>query len=161
MATAVADLDLHAWRSFLVAHARLVARLESELLDEAGLPLTWYEVLLILKESPEGRVRMHELAESRLLSRSAATRLVDRMEAAGLVRRVACDADRRGTFVELSEEGMAAFRMAAPLHVRGIREHFAAHIDRDEAATVATIMNRLVDALGSDTDQARYDERGD
>jgi len=77
------DPRLQAWRTLLIVHAEVVDRLAAELRAVHDLPLSWYEVLLYLHESPEGRLRMHELAESLLLSRSSATRFVERMERAG------------------------------------------------------------------------------
>ncbi len=147
-----ADIDqarMAAWRGFLTAHARIVTRLERELAREAELPLTWYEVLLLLREAPEGRLRMHELADSRLLSRSAATRLVDRIEAAGLVTRTTSEDDRRGTFVELTAEGLATLRRTAPIHLRGIQEHFTQHLSETDAAAVADVMSRVTEALAA------------
>jgi DNA-binding MarR family transcriptional regulator len=136
-----------AWRGFLTVYARVVGRLERELADEVDLPLTWYEVLLLLREAPDGRLRMHELADSRLLTRSAATRLVDRIEAAGLVTRSASEADRRGTFVELSPKGLATLRRAAPVHLRGIATHFTSHLSDEEAAVLSTVMARITAEL--------------
>lgn len=140
---------LAAWRGFLTAHARVVARLERELAEEAGLQLTWYEVLLLLREAPEGKLRMHELADSRLLSRSAATRLIDRIEAAGLVSRIASEDDRRGTFVELTPEGLATLRRAAPIHLRGIEEHFTGHLTDQDAIALRNVLGRVADALAA------------
>ena len=144
---AVGPAQLSAWRSFLVAHAMLVDRLAEEMQAETGLPLTWYEVLLLLSEAGGGQVRMHELAESRLLSRSAMTRFVDRMEAAGLVNRVTCQGDRRGTYVEMTSLGRERFREAGRVHLRGIDEHFARHVTGAEAAMLTTTMQRLSAAL--------------
>jgi DNA-binding MarR family transcriptional regulator len=115
--------------------------------SETELPLTWYEVLLLLNESEGAQLRMHELAESRLLSRSAMTRFIDRMEAAGLVGRVTCDADRRGTFVTMTELGRGRFREAAVVHLRGIEEHFARHVTDAEAEVLAASMRRVVTGL--------------
>jgi DNA-binding MarR family transcriptional regulator len=141
-----ADPRLDAWRQLLTAHAEVVDVLERELREARGLPLSWYDVLLQLHESGEGRMRMHELAESLLLSRSAATRFVDRMQKAGLVTREACKADRRGTFVVMTDEGRAAFRAAAPVHLEGIRRHFSAHLDEEEARILAGVLQRVADA---------------
>ncbi len=143
----VSDLKMHAWRSFITANSRVFARLEAELIDEVGLPLSWYEVMLLISESPARQLRMHEFAETRLLSRSAATRLIDRMEAAGLVQRVACEVDRRGTWVQMTDHGWSVFRRAAPIHVRGIAEHFTSLLDDDEAAGLAELMARVLDRL--------------
>ena len=137
---------LAAWRSSLTALTKIVDQLRAELGAESQLALDWYEVLLLLRESDDG-LRMHELADAQLLSRSAATRLVDRMAAAGLVARRPAEDDRRGTFVELTPKGLAALRRAAPVHLRGIQEHFAAHLSSDEAVVVAAAMDRIVAAL--------------
>jgi DNA-binding MarR family transcriptional regulator len=147
MSSHLSPQQLNAWRSFLRAHARVVARLEEELDQEHHLQITWYEVLLLLREAPEGRLRMHELAESRLLSRSAATRLIDRMEDAGLVERAISSDDRRGTFVALTPDGLAALRRTAPAHLRGIEEHFARQLSDEETEVVAETMTRIADLL--------------
>jgi DNA-binding MarR family transcriptional regulator len=145
--TGVDAVHLHAWRSFLTAHAGLLDRLGEEMVAETGLTLPWYEVLLLIYESDDRQLRMHELADSRLLSRSAMTRFVDRMEAAGLVHREACDDDRRGTFVTATEFGKQRFREAGRVHLRGIEDHFARYLTDGEAATLATTMDRVVDGL--------------
>jgi len=136
---------LRAWRLFLEAHARVVDRLGRELEAERDLPLTWYEVLLYLDRNG-GRLRMHELAESLLLSRSATTRFVDRIEDAGLVARMTCPSDRRGTFVVLTDEGRVVFRGAAPVHLRGIDEHFTRHLTTEEAGAMAAALERVLAA---------------
>jgi DNA-binding MarR family transcriptional regulator len=139
------DDRLAAWAAFLRAHAAVKAKLERELLVERDLPLTWYEVLLHVTGSG-GNVRMHELARSVLLSKSGLTRLVDRMEAAGLVVRRSCESDRRGHFVAVTPEGAAALRAAAPVHLRGISEHFTSHLSADELRVLRTMMERVADA---------------
>lgn len=131
---------------FLTAHARVLDHLGRELEEATELPLTWYEVLLYLREAPDGRLRMHELADSLLLSRSAVTRFVDRMADAGLVQRTVCDSDRRGTFVEATARGRDLFRSAAPIHLEGIAAHFTGFLSDDEAAVVADVMARIADA---------------
>src|SRR5438045_3780930 len=103
-----------AWRLFLEAHAALVEVLAAELERERGLPLTWYDVLVQLAEAPDGRLRMQDLARSVLISKSGLTRLVDRMERAGMVERQPCPSDLRGTFAVLTDAGRAALRGAAP-----------------------------------------------
>lgn len=143
----VAQLD--AWRAFLTAHARVTDVLARELRDEDDLPLTWYDVLVQLSEAAGHRLRMQELAGRVLLSKSGLTRLIDRMERAGLVRRVACDDDRRGTFAEMTTAGYERLRDSAPTHLRGVREHFADAIDDREAAILATALRRVVDRLPS------------
>jgi DNA-binding MarR family transcriptional regulator len=139
-------LTLEAWRLFLTAHHEVIGVLSRELEGETGLPLTWYEVLLYLQRAPDHRLRMHELAESLLLSRSAMTRFVDRIEQAGYVARRQCVTDRRGYFVELTAKGERMFRKAAPVHLRGIEEHFARHVHPDEAEAMRRALDRVVDA---------------
>jgi DNA-binding MarR family transcriptional regulator len=138
--------EIAAWRTLLEAHAAVVDLLAKEMKTEAGLALGWYEVLLYLEESPQGRLRMHELADSLLLSRSAVTRFVDRMERAGLVSRSACSSDRRGQEVVMTDAGRALFRKAGRIHLRGIREHFVAHLRASEAAVVERVMRRIAAA---------------
>jgi DNA-binding MarR family transcriptional regulator len=145
----IAPAKMHAWRSFLTAHAAVVDALSKDLESAVGLPLTWYEVLLILKESDDGRLRMHELAASLLLSRSAATRFIDRMEAAGLVSRESCVTDGRGTFVVMTDHGGDVFRRAAPVHLAGIDRYFTSNITTEEASDVAESFQRVLDGLGS------------
>lgn len=135
--------QLEAWRAFLEAHARVTEVLARELREEEDLPLTWYDVMVHLSEAPEHRLRMQDLADAVLLSKSGLTRLVDRMQKAGLVCREACPSDRRGTFALLTDRGLAALRAAAPTHVRGVQEHFSAHLSDDEAATLAQVLRRM------------------
>ncbi len=141
------DLQLSAWRRLLTVHAALVDVLAAEMKEQHDIPLSWYEVLLYLSESADGSLRMHELADSLLLSRSAATRFVERMEAKGLVVREPCETDRRGTQLVMTAEGRRVFAAAAPSHLRGIRRHFSDHVSDEEAATLSAIMNRLLDRL--------------
>ena len=145
MAETPSAAGMRAWRTFLEAHARVTARLGDELERETGLPLTWYDVLVHLIEAPAGRLRMSELAEAVLLSKSGLTRLVDRMCGAGLVSRCPDPGDRRGTFVELCEAGRNRLRAASPVHLRGIQEHFARYYTERDANTLGTLLARLGD----------------
>src|SRR5205085_2736569 len=112
MAVKLDDRRLAAWRALLASHAALVGRLGEELQDEKGLPLPWYEVLLWINQAPDGRMRMGELAGSLLLTPSGVTRLVDRMEADGLVQRQQCPSDRRGSNPVITSAGRARRRSA-------------------------------------------------
>jgi DNA-binding MarR family transcriptional regulator len=141
-----------AWRSFLEAHAGLLETLERELQEERGLSLAFYDVLAQLAEAPEGRLRMQELAERLLLSRSGFTRLCDRMEAAGLLQRARCPEDRRGVFAEITPEGSRALKEAAPVHHRGIQEHFARHLNSGDLQALRAMLDRLCD--GNRTSQS-------
>src|SRR5438105_12299452 len=113
-----------AWRALLAAHAALVDRLGEELQEERDLPLPWYEVLLFLNRAQDGRLRMGELAGSLLLTPSGVTRLVDRMEAKGLIQRQRCPSDRRGWLAVITTAGRSRLKAAAPVHLRGVEEHF-------------------------------------
>ena len=138
--------QLAAWRRLLEAHATVTELLERELMAERGLPLSRYDVLLNLAEAPGGRLRMQELSASVLLSKSGLSRLVDRMVEAGLVRRERCQDDRRGWFAVLTDQGRSALRRAAPVHLRGIQEHFAQHLEPEEVQVLATALARVVAA---------------
>lgn len=142
----ISPARMSAWRSFLVAHARVTDTLAAELEAETGLPLTWYDVLVQLTEAPEHRLRMQELAHAVLLSKSGLTRLVDRMAAAGLVTREPCLDDRRGTFVCLAKAGTDRLDGASPVHLRGIAEHFTAHLSEPEARQLHGLLGRIVEA---------------
>ncbi|MDX1689441.1 MAG: MarR family transcriptional regulator [Acidimicrobiia bacterium] len=148
--TSMTSTQLAAWRNLLRAHAEVVDRLSTELAETHDLPISWYEVLLYLREAPDGRLRMHELADSLLVSRSAATRFIDRMEDAGLVTRQVCPSDRRGMDVVLTAEGRRIFSEAAPTHLAGIERHFAAHVDEDEARVLADVLERIAEAVRAD-----------
>jgi DNA-binding MarR family transcriptional regulator len=137
------EAHLTAWRSLLEAHAAVTDLLERELERERGLALSKFEVLLKLADAPGGRMRMLELAESVLLSKSGLSRLIDRMEEAGLVRREGCPPDRRGKFAVLTDEGRRVLRRAVPVHLRGIEEHFARHLDGEEARVLARLLDRV------------------
>ena len=134
---------LAAWRALMEAHAAVTDLLERELEQERGLPLSKFEVLLKLAEAPDGRMRMLELAQSVLLSKSGLSRLVDRMEEAELVRRERCPSDRRGAYAALTEEGRALLRRAAPVHLRGIEEHFARHLADHEVQVLAEVLGKV------------------
>jgi DNA-binding MarR family transcriptional regulator len=140
---------LEPWRLFLQAHSALVETLEHELRDELDLALTWYEVLLHLARAPDGRLRMTDLADSLLLSKSGVTRLVDRMEDAGLVERGVCSSDRRGSFAVLTARGRALYRKAAPVHLRGVEEHFLGHLNSTERRALTSGLRKVMAGAGA------------
>ena len=137
------DWRVGVWRSFLRAHASALRELERELLAETGMPLGWYDVLLQLAEAPGRRLRMAELADRVLLSRSGLTRLIDRLQTEGLVRREPSPDDARGTFTVLTPEGMARLRAAAPTHLRGIRRHWLTHFSDQELRQLGELLARV------------------
>ena len=137
------DWRLGVWRAFLRAHAGVLRELEQELVDEARMPLSSYDVLLQLVEAPGHRLRMADLADRVLLSRSGLTRLVDRLQNEGLVRREPSPDDARGTYTVLTRDGFQAFRRAAPVHLAGIRRHWLARFDDDELRRLGDLLQRL------------------
>ena len=143
------DPRLSAWRAFLLAHARVMRALERELQDEQDLALTDYDVLVQLATADERRLRMSELADRLLLSRSGATRLVDRLVAGGLVERVTCESDRRGQWAMLTDDGVARLREATPTHLRGVAEHFVDRLDPGQLRELEGMLDQvLVERVG-------------
>lgn len=137
-----------AWVAFLQAHSVVVERLNRELEEARGLPLTWYEVLLRLEMSPEGRLRMLDLARTLLLSKSGVTRVVDRMEAAGLIAREPSPRDRRVVWAAITAKGRDTFDEAAPVHLRGVERHFMNAMGADEVRGLLSALTKVLRANG-------------
>lgn len=138
------DSRLAAWSAFLRAHARVVRELERELQADQQMALTDYDVLVQLAAAGERRLRMSELADRLLLSRSGATRLVDRLVADGLVERATCEADRRGQWAALTDAGYERLRRASPTHLRGVATHFLDRLSPDELAAMERMFDRIL-----------------
>jgi DNA-binding MarR family transcriptional regulator len=128
-------------------HGALLGRLVDELKQEFGTPVTWYDVLLHLDDVEGGRRRMGDLAEAVVLSKSGLTTVVDRMEAAGLVRREVPSGDRRSIDVVLTDEGRRRFARLRAFHRAGIDRHFCSHITDAEAEQLIAVLGRLRAAL--------------
>ena len=139
------DARLAGWRSFLRAHARVVRELEKELQAEQGMALTEYDVLVQLATAEGRRMRMSELADQLLLSRSGATRLIDRLVSDGLVERVMCDTDRRGQWAQPTDAGIERLRAASPTHLRGVARHFLDRFTAEELSDLERLLDRLAD----------------
>ena len=151
-AAALSSDEQAAWRAFLRAHATVTRRLEADLLAEHDLPLASYDVLVQLSEAPGRALRMTELAERVLLSRSGLTRLVDRLERDGLVERRACPSDARGTLAVLTDTGLERLRAAWPTHLRGVSEQVTNRFTPQEVAVLAELLGRLAGPVpASDT----------
>ena len=136
------DQQFEAWKALLRAQSELIGTLDRELQAERGLPITFFDVLIQLSQAG-GRLRMSELANAVLLSRSGVTRLVDRMARDGLVRREACPTDRRSMYATLTAKGKRALAQARPVHLRGVAEHFGRHLSDEEAKTLAAALGRM------------------
>ncbi|MBD2636651.1 MarR family transcriptional regulator [Limnothrix sp. FACHB-881] len=138
-----------AWRKFLVAHVTLIEQVEQDL-AQAELPsLNWYDVLFALAEAPEQRLRLHELAQAVLLSRSNLTRLVDRLEVAGLIQREQCSSDRRGAFAVITDEGFKMLNRMWTVYGQAVEKYFAYHLNANEVKFLVKILDRLTNATNS------------
>ena len=139
----LAPVELGAWRGLLRVHTALVRELDAELDAVHGLPLTSYDVLIYLQSAPGKRLRMAELADSVLLSRSGVTRLVDRLERDGLIVRDTCTSDGRGCFAVLTDAGEEVLARARPTHLDGVRERFLRHFSDAELKQLAEFWERV------------------
>ena len=145
--TEIADDSLAAWRAFLSAHA-LVTRCISRDLHEAGLPdLGWYDLLWALYRQPGRRLRVNELAREMVLSPTATSRFIDRVEAAGHVRRKPDPADRRALQIVITDSGVHLLRRMWPIYARGIERHFVAQLGRSTARFRA-VLERMAASAG-------------
>jgi DNA-binding MarR family transcriptional regulator len=134
--------QLAAWRRFLECAFALIDILDAELRDERGMNLRWYDVLVQLEEVG-GSCRMSELAGRILASKSGLTRVIDRMEEAGLVRRERPRDDRRVILVSMTPEGRQAFAAARLVHRRGIQEHFVQHLNERDLAALERMFKKV------------------
>jgi DNA-binding MarR family transcriptional regulator len=133
---------LAAWRSFLGAHAHLTRRISRDL-AAAGLPdLGWYDLLWAIYRQPDRRLRVKDLAEEVVLSPTAMSRFVDRVAAAGYVRRDVDPDDRRALRIAITDDGVDLLRRMWPVYERAIEEHFAAHLGRS-ALRLRTVFERM------------------
>ena len=139
-----------AWRAVMTAFTRVNSILAREMQTETEVSLEWYSILLILTQSQDGEMRPSDLADQIGLSRSATTRLIDRLERSGLVERRVCGSDRRGTYVSLTPRGQEVFKKAGRVHLRGIDEHVGSHLTGDELAQLATLLGKLADRVGGE-----------
>ncbi|MCI3950495.1 MAG: ykoM-like uncharacterized HTH-type transcriptional regulator [Acidimicrobiales bacterium] len=128
------------------AHRAVMTAVSADLAGATDVPTAEFEVLIRLSRSPGQRLRLTELAHQVRLSTSGLSRLVDRVEAAGLVRREACPSDRRGSFAVLTEKGEAALEQALPPHLESLERHVVAPLGPEELATLEGLLRRLRDA---------------
>jgi DNA-binding MarR family transcriptional regulator len=135
------------WRAFLQMSRQLLDRLDRELQADAGIPHAYYEILVVLSESPDRSRRMTDLADTLFSSRSRLSHAVDRLETMGWVERSACPTDRRGTVAHLTDPGFEALTRAAHGHVEGVRAHLFDQLNPEQVAQLATISNGVLDHL--------------
>jgi DNA-binding MarR family transcriptional regulator len=137
------ELELLSWRGMLEVHAALTQTLDAEMRAQHGLTLSAYEVLMFLADAPGGKMRMSEIADRVLLSRSAVTRLVDRLEALGLVERCAAPEDGRGAFAQITDAGRERFGPARRTHLDGVRRRFLDHLSAGDQRALADAWARI------------------
>jgi DNA-binding MarR family transcriptional regulator len=136
--------QLAAWAGFLQAHARIVRALDVELEREHGLPLTSYDVLIQLSLAPDRRLRMFELADAIVLSRSGLTRLVERLERDGLVERERGEVDLRQMYARLTDRGFEVVADATPTHIAGVQERFLQRLSDEQTKQLAAIWRAVL-----------------
>jgi DNA-binding MarR family transcriptional regulator len=141
--------QLAVWRAFVNVHAAVIRRIEKDLADRHQVPLIWYDVLVALYQSPGKKLRMTELADKVVLTPSGLTRLVERLEKEGLVRRERTEEDRRGSYTVLTREGKRAFLQAWPTYEQGIRQYFIELLTEDECKTIGEGLSRIYQASRS------------
>jgi DNA-binding MarR family transcriptional regulator len=138
--------EIAAWRAFLRSHSLMLRQIDEDL-AKAGLPpLGWCDVLWALYEAPEQHLQPYELADAIVLSRSGLSRLVDRIEEAGLVRRQACPGDRRAIHVVLTDEGKGMLDAMWPVYARGISDHFLPALG-EHACTLRKAMESVAESV--------------
>jgi DNA-binding MarR family transcriptional regulator len=127
----------------LETNARLSRSLGAELEDTCALPLAWFDVLLQLRKSPDGRLKMNQIAEAIVHSTGGTTRLIDRLEEAGLVERQLCPSDRRAIHVAITEAGNTKLNDAFEVHLVYLEEHLTARLTSPERATLTDLLTKL------------------
>ena len=135
------DAEMKAWRRYIIASRRLLEALDSDL-DSHDLSMPDYEILALLSDAPDRKMRMSELADIALLSRSRLSHRMKVMEKAGWVKREACPSDKRGYFAVMTTKGWKAIVAAAPDHVESVRARFVDHLSKADQEVIATIFAR-------------------
>ena len=144
------DLRFDAWYASLQASLRSLDRIAGDFERETGIPLAWYEVLIRAYKEEAQRIRMSELATTILLSRGGATRLVDRMEEAGLITREIPREDRRATYAVLTEKGRAEVERAKPVHFELVDRHFGSLLSEEEARAMVRASLKVLESEGKE-----------
>lgn len=144
-----------AWGCLLRLQSRVVARIEEDLKEEGEISLTWYDVLLSLENAPENRLRMSEIADRIVLSRSALTRSVDKLEAEGYLRRERCSHDERGAYAVLTKKGQGALAEARPVYWAGIKKYFASKLTDADISNLERILEKIRPRFQEETAKTR------
>jgi DNA-binding MarR family transcriptional regulator len=147
----VPDFDpISAWAALLRTHAAVLPKVERALAF-TGLPLTWYDILLVINAAPGRRLRMTELGQQAVVSRERVSRVVTELEHAGLVVREANPHDKRSSFTVITPEGRKRLRASAPIYLAAIERHFLSRLTGEEARMLANVLGRVVAAEEGDS----------
>ena len=134
---------LQAWRHFLRTHCSITRQLDADLAAAHGLTINDYDVLVQLRDAPDQRLRMSELADHVLLTRSGMTRLIDGLVKDELVRRASCPSDARVSYAQITPKGLETLDAARQTHLAGITRLFTQHFSEEEAGQLAELLGRL------------------
>jgi DNA-binding MarR family transcriptional regulator len=134
--------EVEAFRTFMKAHSLLVGAIEQDLAAAELPPLVWHDLLAALDSAPEGRMRIHELADAIVFSRSGLSRLLDRLERESLLRREPSTSDRRGAFAVITDSGRDMLARMTPVYRRTVEEHFVPHLG-DEVEALQVSLERV------------------
>jgi DNA-binding MarR family transcriptional regulator len=148
---------MHAWIGVVMTFNVVMRALESDMSERHGLPINWFDVLNRLDQGG-GRLRLFELEHGSVFTRSGMTRLCDRIEAEGLIRRERSGEDRRGVYIAITDAGRDKLALVWPDHRRAIQDHFARFIDLDDAANLAVATSKVL--AGADADIVVSDHTG-
>jgi DNA-binding MarR family transcriptional regulator len=144
------DPAVDAWRGLLVAHSRLVPAVEADLRAAGQVPLSWYDVLLELNAAPDRRLRMSELGQRTVLSRTRVSRVVDELAAAGLAERQPDQADGRSSFAVLTPLGQDALRRAWPVSRQAIHRQLAGRLTSQQCRELAALLGQVIAEIDVD-----------
>ena len=142
---AVVEDRIAAWRAVLLTQNRVVRAIDQDLASAGLVPLSWYDVLLELNGAPDRCLRMQDLGQRVVLSRSRVSRLVDDLERGGLVTRRPDPGDGRAILACLTADGRHALRRAAPIYLRGIERHFSSKLTDAELRAIAGALQKVID----------------
>lgn len=149
VATSLTAMQSQTWSLFLSVQVRILDKIQQQLTAANLPPLEWYDVLWVLQDEPEQKMRLSDLADRVLLTRSNLTRLLDRLEKKNLVQREPCPSDRRGMFAVLTEAGATMRRQMWAVYSAAIAEHFAEPLTDEEVSALHQVLKKLKTANSS------------
>ena len=152
MTTIKEEQYLEPWEYFLRLNAEIVSRIEKRLSSAGQIPLTWYDVLLVVNDAPSGSLRMSEIADKIVLSRSALTRSVDKLVDEGFLRREKCPEDRRGAIAIITEKGKQALDQAWPVYREGVKDLFARGLEESDLRSLLRVFEKVYAKFEADPD---------